>query len=84
MQIYIQVKQLGKRKASIEAQKFIIEDPLFTVHDLLYDIVTKQVDKFNHRAIGNIDGEPTLLNYLSLTQIENQSPSGKTRHSIGF
>ena len=28
MQIYIQVKQLGKRKASIEAQKFIIEDPL--------------------------------------------------------
>jgi hypothetical protein len=61
MQIYIQVKQLGKRKASIEAQKFIIEDSLFTVHDLLYDIVTKQVDKFNHRAIGNIDGEPTLL-----------------------
>ena len=77
MQIYIQVKQLGKRKASIEAQKFIIEDSLFTVHDLLYDIVTKQVDKFNHRAIGNIDDEPTLLNYLSLTQIENQSPSGK-------
>ncbi len=38
MQIYIQVKQLGKRKASIEAQKFIIEDSLFTVHDLLYDI----------------------------------------------
>lgn len=28
MQIYIQVKQLGKRKASIEAQKFIIEDSL--------------------------------------------------------
>ena len=77
MQIYIQVKQLDKRKDSIEAQKFIIKDSLFTVHDLLYDIVTKQVDKFNHRAIGNIDDEPTLLNYLSLTQIENQSPSGK-------
>lgn len=82
MQIYIQVKQLGKRKASIEAQKFIIEDSLFTVYDLLYDIVTKQVDKFNHRAIGNIDGEPTLLNYLSLTQIENQSPSGKISFNL--
>ena len=77
MQIYIQVKQLGKRKASIEAQKFIIEDPLFTVHDLLYD-------KFNHRAIGNIDGEPTLLNYLSLTQIENQSPSGKISFNLDY
>ena len=84
MQIYIQVKQLGKRKASIETQKFIIEDPLFTVHDLLYDIVTKQVDKFNHRAIGNIDGEPTLLNYLSLTQIENQSPSGKISFNLDY
>lgn len=28
MQIYIQVKQLGKRKDSIEAQKFIIKDSL--------------------------------------------------------
>lgn len=84
MQIYIQVKQLGKRKASIEAQKFIIEDSLFTVHDLLYDIVTKQVDKFNHRAIGNIDDEPTLLNYLSLTQIENQSPSGKISFNLDY
>ena len=83
MQIYIQVKQLGKRKASIEAQKFIIEDSLFTVYDLLYDIVTKQVDKFNHRAIGNIDGEPTLL-YLSLTQIENQSPSGKISFNLDY
>lgn len=79
MQIYIQVKQLGKRKASIEAQKFIIEDPLFTVHDLLYKIVTKQVNEFNHRAISNIeDDTPTLLNYLSLNQIENLSPSGKS------
>ena len=53
MQIYIQVKQLGKRKASIEAQKFI-------------------------------DGEPTLLNYLSLTQIENQSPSGKISFNLDY
>ena len=83
-QIYIQVKQLGKRKASIEAQKFIIEDPLFTVHDLLYDIVTKQVDKFNHRAIGNIDGEPTFIKLFIVNSNENQSPSGKISFNLDY
>lgn len=85
MKIYIQVKQLGKRKPSIKAQPLIIDDPLFTVYDLLHTIVTKQVSAFNNRLNNNIDDDrPSLLNYLSLEHIENQSAHGKISFNLDY
>lgn len=85
MQIYIQVKQLGKRKPSIESQPLIIDTPLFTVYDLLRTIVTNQVSLFNNRLESNIDDDrPNLLTYLSLENIENQSASGKISFNLDY
>lgn len=85
MQVYIQVKQLGKRKPNINAHPLIIDDALSTVYDLLYAIVANQVSLFNNRLESNIDDDrPNLLNYLSLEHIENQSASGKISFNLDY
>lgn len=85
MQIYIQVKQLGKRRPSVAPQIFTLSDNISTVRDLLQDIVTRQVNQFNQRSSSDIDeANPHLLNYLSSEQIQHQSSSGKITFNLDY
>jgi hypothetical protein len=77
MELTITAKQLGKKHPIIEKQIIEIDDIGNTpsVNDLIYAVVQQQVLAYNAKST-----EKNLLPFLSESDIENQSASGK----VGF
>jgi hypothetical protein len=77
MQIYIKVKQLGKRKASLERECVEIEDlpQPCTLKDLITGLVRQQVTAYSQKPI-----EKPILPFLTSEQIQEKAISGK----VGF
>jgi hypothetical protein len=77
MQIYIKIKQAGKRRLLLDNQAITIEDigenP--TLHDLIQAVVTQQVNAYNAKTL-----EKPLVDFLTETQIQHAAENGK----IGF
>lgn len=85
MQIYIQVKQLGKRRPQVVSQPFIISKQISIVRDLLSEIVSFQVNQFNQRPAGDIeDLNFDLIKYLSTQEIDKQALTGKINFNLDY
>ena len=75
MKLFIQVKQLGKRKCSVEKLPVDFPTPPVTVQELIEAIVCWQVSEYNERL-----QQSEVLKYLTSEEIDSQSSAGK----IGF
>lgn len=85
MQIYIQVKQLGKKRPQVVSQSFIISKQISIVRDLLSEIVSFQVNQFNQRLAGDIeDLNFDLIKYLSTQEIDKQALTGKINFNLDY
>ena len=75
MRVYIQVKQLGKRKCNIEKIPVDFPVPPVDVQGLIEAIVSWQVCEYNERL-----QQSEVLKYLTQEEVENKTASGK----VGF
>jgi hypothetical protein len=77
MQIYIKLKQAGKRRLILEKQAIEIENigKTPTLQALITAVVTQQVAAYNAKTID----EP-IINFLTETQINDAAATGK----VGF
>jgi hypothetical protein len=77
MQIFIKIKQAGKRRLVLEKQAIEIADlghqP--TLKDLIVAVVTQQVAAYNAQTL-----EKPLVHFLTETQIQDAAATGK----VGF
>ena len=72
MRVYIQIKQLGKRKCSIEKIPIDFPVPPVDVQGLIEAIVSWQVCEYNERL-----QQSEVLKYLTQEEVENKTASGK-------
>ena len=72
MKAYIQVKQLGKRKCSIE--KMPVDFPVApaSVQELIEAVVSWQVSEYNERLL-----QSEMLKYLTREEMEDKAAAGK-------
>jgi len=75
MQVFINVKSIGKRKPILAKEPYELPDDINTLKDLITTIVTKEVHKYNERGVDEM-----LIPFLSDAQIKDQSTAGK----VGF
>ncbi|MDO4793360.1 MAG: hypothetical protein Q3993_04200 [Filifactor alocis] len=72
MQVFVTIKQVGKRKNAVEKQAYDISGKIETVEDLIRFVVTSEVERFNRKEEGE-----RVLPYLTSKQIEDISVQGK-------
>ncbi len=72
MNIYVNVKALGKRKDILEKSPYTIPDNITSLRQLLCAIVQKEVDSFNLKKT-----DIQLTPFLTKEEIENQAIVGK-------
>jgi hypothetical protein len=77
MQIFIKLKQAGKRRLILEKQAIEIENigKTSTLQALITAVVTQQVAAYNAKTL-----EKPFINFLTETQIEDAAVTGK----VGF
>lgn len=79
MRIYIQVKQLGKRRCSIEKMPVDFPVPPADVKELIEAIVSRQVRKHNERL-----QQSDVLKYLTQEEVEDKATSGKVGFGVNY
>lgn len=75
MKAYIQVKQVGKRKCSIEKTPVDFPTPPASVQELIEAVVCWQVKEYNERL-----QQSEMLKYLTSEEMEDKAAAGK----VGF
>jgi hypothetical protein len=77
MQLYIKLKQAGKRRLILDKQSITIAqlDEKPTLRDLIIAVVTQQVEAYNAKTL-----EKPIVDFLTEHQIQNAAESGK----VGF
>ena len=75
MKAYIQVKQVGKRKCSIEKMPVDFPTPPASVQELIEAVVCWQVKEYNERL-----QQSEMLKYLTSEEMEDKAAAGK----VGF
>ena len=75
MKAYIQVKQVGKRKCSIEKMPVDFPTPPASVQELIEAVVCWQVKEYNERL-----QQSEMLKYLTSEEMEDKADAGK----VGF
>ncbi len=77
MQIYIKIKQLGKKKAVLEKKGVEIGDlpQPCTLKDLIIGLVSQQVHEYSQKPL-----EKPILPFLTAAQIQEKATLGK----VGF
>ncbi len=90
MQIFVQVKQLGKRRDAVKKQPFDLTTIPHTTKELFDEIVQITVDTFNQRVDNSIKENsedtslPTLLTYLSANDIDTMATGGKISFGVDY
>ena len=79
MRVYIQVKQLGKRKCCIEKLPVDFSVPPTNVQELIASIVSWQVSKYNDRL-----QQSEVLQYLTREEVEDKAASGKVGFEVNY
>ena len=79
MRVYIQVKQLGKRKCSIEKMPVDFPAPPAHVGELIEAIVSWQVSEYNERL-----QQSEALKYLTREEVEDKAASGKVGFGVNY
>lgn len=72
MQLFINLKQIGKRRNVIDKQLVSLAAPPATTAELIAAIVSWQVEEYNDRL-----AQSELLNYLSDEQVRQKATVGK-------
>lgn len=75
VQIYVNVKSLAKKRNYVEKKEITLNNLPQTLRELIVEFVRMNVQQFNHK-----EPEVPLLNYLTKSDVELQSMTGK----IGF
>ncbi len=76
MKIYVNLKQLSNRKPRIKQETYFINDNISSVKDLIQNLVTIQVEKFNNQ-IDSQTYRPELFDYITASEIKDKSSTGK-------
>ncbi|MEY8685062.1 hypothetical protein AB9N12_02605 [Bacteroides sp. AN502(2024)] len=79
MRVYIQVKQLGRRKCSIEKIPVDFPVPPANVQEMIEAIVSWQVREYNERL-----QQSEVLKYLTQEEVENKAASGKVGFTVNY
>ena len=79
MRVYVQVKQLGKRKCNIEKSPVDFPVPPVDVQGLIEAIVSWQVCEYNERL-----QQSEVLKYLTQEEVENKATSGKVGFAVNY
>lgn len=79
MKVFIQAKQIGRRKDGIACIPLELPSHLDTVYALIDNIVRQQVAQHNARP-----GEDDLLPYLAQEEIEDQTYTGKIAFGVDY
>ena len=79
MRVYVQVKQLGKRKCNIEKIPVDFPVPPVDVQGLIEAIVSWQVCEYNERL-----QQSEVLKYLTQEEVENKTTSGKVGFAVNY
>ena len=72
MKIFVNVKQIGKKRNSIEKKEYEISDDIQDIREFIADIVTTEVNEFNQKAEGL-----RVIDYMTDNEIEDKSAEGK-------
>jgi len=75
MQVFINVKSIGKRKPVLTKVPYELLSDIKTLKDLITTVVTKEVEKYNERGVDEM-----LIPFLTAAEITDQSTVGK----VGF
>lgn len=79
MRVYIQVKQLGKRRCSIEKMPVDFPASPADVKELIEAIVSRQVREYNERL-----QQSEVLKYLTQEEVEDKATSGKVGFGVNY
>ena len=79
MKIYVNIKQIGKRKNKIDKKEYEIKGKIETVKDLLIEFVTINVKEFNEGLTEN-----DVVPYLTDERINDLSDAGKISFGVDY
>lgn len=79
MKIYVNIKQIGKRKNKIDKKEYEIKGKIETVKDLLIEFVTINVKEFNEGLTEN-----DVVPYLTDEKINDLSDAGKISFGVDY
>ena len=79
MKIFVNVKQIGKRKNKIDKKKYEISEKITTVKELLTEFVTINVNEFNNGFTEN-----DIVPYLTDEKINDLSDAGKLSFGVDY
>ena len=79
MKIYVNIKQIGKRKNKIDKKEYEIKGKIETVKDLLIEFVTINVKEFNEGLTEN-----DVVPYLTDEKINDLSDTGKISFGVDY
>lgn len=79
MKIFVNVKQLGKRRSAVEDKEVLLDAVPGTVAELIVAIVIRQVEEYNERLEQN-----DLLKYLTDEEIKDRATTGKVSFEFNY
>ena len=79
MKLFIQLKQLGKKKCCIEKIPINFPTLPFTVQELIETIVCWQVNEYNKRLL-----QSEILKYLTNAEINSKATIGKIDFNMNY
>ena len=79
MKVFVNVKQIGKRKNKIDKKKYEISEKITTVKELLTEFVTINVNEFNNGFTEN-----DIVPYLTDEKINDLSDAGKILFGVDY
>lgn len=79
MKIFVNVKQLGKRRNAVENKEVLLDAVPGTVAELIVAIVIRQVEEYNERLEQN-----DLLKYLTDEEIKDRATTGKVNFEFNY
>lgn len=79
MKIFVNIKQIGKRKNKIDKKKYEISEKITTVKELLTEFVTINVNEFNNGFTEN-----DIVPYLTDKKINDLSDAGKISFGVDY
>jgi len=79
MKVYVNVKQIGKKKNKIDKKEYEINEGIKTVKELLTEFVTINVNEFNNGFTEN-----DIVPYLTDEKINDLSDAGKISFGVDY
>ena len=79
MKVYVNVKQIGKKKNKIDKKEYEINEGIKTVKELLTEFVTININEFNNGFTEN-----DIVPYLTDEKINDLSDAGKISFGVDY